>query len=661
MDDNAGARSRYERALRIREKVFGPEHTDVATSLNNLANLLQKTGEFAASKPLYQRALRIWEKALGPEHPDVVTSLENLAALEFTLGASDAGWALLARASQIARKHRGGFYAGSVSEATKLAFSKNNGSQRDIYLTAAVERARSHTDVGDLVLELVLDRKGLLLEAAMPAPGRKEPPAIQTLRGKLRDASTRLSRAYTAADRKRGSAPEVVAELERQKEELEAELSKKSADFRTELTAARLDRAALCAALGSGRIAVEYVRYDHAKFGKKITWEPRLLALVTDTKTCTLEILELGPWLAVAENLAVLRKSIVTGRSRGAAPLADEGGARDGDAQLNSAKYLYTHLITPWLGRLAAGAQVVLIPDDDLAFAPFSALVGPDGKYLIETLAFSLLDSGREVVRLRGRPAVRAGAVVVGGPDFDLEAAKPTSAARPTSRSGQVRAGTGKVEWSPLPGAAAEAAMLDALLRSADLVPKLLLGAAATEGQWKALAPGRRYLHLATHGYFARDSADDTPSAALRNPLLRSGLVFAGANHPAPGGEDSEDGWLTAEEVAGMDLAGTELVVLSACETGLGGGGSGEGVFGLRRAFFQAGARGLVMSLWNVDDEATVQFMQKFWTRLLQCDKTAGCTKSRLLAETQKEMLHDARWHDPMYWAAFVYVGEWER
>lgn len=397
----------------------------------------------------------------------------------------------------------------------------------------------------------------------------------------------------------------------------------------------------------------------------KFEWTQKLLALVTDPKTCTLDVLELGPWAPVAENILQIRKNITSGRARGSAPLADPDEVADADAPQKAAKDLYKSLIAPWVGRIGAGRQVVLIPDDDLAFTPFAALVGADGKYLIETLDFSLLDSGREVARLNGRSAVRGGALIIGGPDFDFSPEKAPLAAkakrnRKVARVAQVPADVAKIKWAPLPGAAAEAQALGELLLNHNMIIGVLQGSDATEARWKTLAPGQRYLHVATHGYFTRE-VDDANAAVLRNPLLQSGLVFAGVNRPASNGDAAEDGWLTAEEVAGMDLEGTELVVLSACETGLGGGGSGEGVFGLRRAFFQAGARGLVMSLWNVDDEATVVLMKKFWSKMLVCEKTPGCTKSRILAETQKEMLHDARWHDPQYWAAFVYIGEWER
>jgi CHAT domain-containing protein/tetratricopeptide (TPR) repeat protein len=139
----------------------------------------------------------------------------------------------------------------------------------------------------------------------------------------------------------------------------------------------------------------------------------------------------------------------------------------------------------------------------------------------------------------------------------------------------------------------------------------------------------------------------------LENPLLRSGLALAGANAGLRGEAPlhAEDGLLTAEDVTGLDLAGTELVVLSACETGLGGVRTGEGVFGLRRAFSLAGAKTLIISLWKVPDEPTRELMVNFYRRLL-----AGCGRAQALREAQLSM--NARYPDPFYWGAFICQGD---
>jgi CHAT domain-containing protein len=172
----------------------------------------------------------------------------------------------------------------------------------------------------------------------------------------------------------------------------------------------------------------------------------------------------------------------------------------------------------------------------------------------------------------------------------------------------------------------------------------VLRAAAATETALKtARAPS--ILHLATHGFFL-----DAGATATENPLLASGLVLAGANAPRPTGDD---GVLTALKASGLELAGTRLVVLSACETGLGAISTGDGVYGLRRALVIAGAETLVMSLWQVDDDATRELMTGYYQAL-----QARRGRSAALHDVQLRLLGGARYAHPYYWASFIAAGD---
>jgi CHAT domain-containing protein len=188
-------------------------------------------------------------------------------------------------------------------------------------------------------------------------------------------------------------------------------------------------------------------------------------------------------------------------------------------------------------------------------------------------------------------------------------------------------------------------------------------------------------LHLATHGFFlggectsALDSARgigglaEAPQAkpgavaapvAGENPLVLSGLALSGANHRAAAGEGEDDGILTAEEIASLDLSGVEWAVLSACDTGIGDIRAGEGVFGLRRAFQVAGAGTLIMSLWSVDDEATRAWMRALYEARLEGHlDTAEAVRQASLAVLRARRGAGASTH-PFYWAAFVAAGDW--
>jgi CHAT domain-containing protein len=208
----------------------------------------------------------------------------------------------------------------------------------------------------------------------------------------------------------------------------------------------------------------------------------------------------------------------------------------------------------------------------------------------------------------------------------------------------------------------------------------LLTSGEATEPRIKRDAPGRRVVHLATHGFFATgkvrsalegdDGAHRSGFGAIEmmgqrgvigfNPMVLSGVTLSGANVRAAGevtrGDD--DGVLTAEEVASLDLRGAELVVLSACDTGLGEVKSGEGVLGLRRAFAFAGARALVMSLWKVPDQETMELMKTFYA-MVKAEPTLD--KGEAMRTAQLELIDRLRQRDgladPRLWAAWVVSG----
>jgi CHAT domain-containing protein len=162
-----------------------------------------------------------------------------------------------------------------------------------------------------------------------------------------------------------------------------------------------------------------------------------------------------------------------------------------------------------------------------------------------------------------------------------------------------------------------------------------------------------RILHIATHGFFLETTPLDAPGnrPALENPLLRSGLALAGANLNV---STTEDGVFTALEASSLNLWGTQLVTLSACDTGVGEVRNGDGVYGLRRAFFLAGAQTLVMSMWPVSDYVTRQIMTSYYTGLSQ-----GLGRGEALRRTQLAVMRHAGRRHPFYWASFIQAGDW--
>jgi CHAT domain-containing protein len=285
---------------------------------------------------------------------------------------------------------------------------------------------------------------------------------------------------------------------------------------------------------------------------------------------------------------------------------------------------------------------VLLAPDGALTALPFAALPGiRPGSYLLVVVALVYVTSGRQLLELAfnaGRPA--EGLLALGGLPYGAAPDAATLALLP-----------GKAALEELPGTRLEVEGIARAFRRARPVERvtLLTGAAVDAAHLQRELPagrsraGYRYLHLATHGFFEpppentvmRRLPDDPLGAEyrtfVRNPMLLSGLVLAGANR------DPGKAVLTAEEVAGLDLRGAELVVLSACDTGLGRVAAGEGVLGLQRGFHEAGARALVASLWGVSDAATSVLMEEFYTNLWE----KRLTRLEALRQAQLAVLRD--------------------
>ncbi len=307
-----------------------------------------------------------------------------------------------------------------------------------------------------------------------------------------------------------------------------------------------------------------------------------------------------------------------------------------------------------------------------------AALVDEQNQYLIERYTISYLTSGRDLMRLQDSSPSQNAPLVVADPLFgpatsDSERAAQRSGISPaihrTGQPGQMGQ-PGQLEqpvFLPLPGTKAEALAIKAVIPEA----AVFLQQEATEAVLKrARAP--RILHIATHGFFFNDQpaqpaetndiSDDNftlgsdlrlsrRAAHIEEPLLRSGLALSGANRNMKG---NDDGMLTALEVAGLDLLGTRLVVLSACDTGVGDIKNGEGVQGLRRALVLAGSESQVMSLWPVTDEGAKELMIDYYRALQR-----GEGRSEGLRQVQLRMLRSKQRRHPFYWAAFIQSGEW--
>ena len=639
-----------QRALAIDERALAPNDPRTALPLNNLAGLYKATGAYAKAESLYQRALALTEKALGPEHLNTAASLNNLAELYYAMGVYAKAEPLYERAQVIAESNTARFLL-SGSEGRKRAYVQ----QRAGSVSENVSFSLVHPTAGSTALGLtsVLQYKGRVLDAMSDSVARLRPSEVpedqaifDQLSGVAREFSTLTfvgpGKLSAEAYRQR------LNELAQQQEKLEADLSNRSSALRHAIAPITLE--GVRQALPANAVLVEWFRFKplDPKAKESASWGgPRYVAYVLK-RTGEPVAIDLGAAHPIEDLVREFRAALSDPANTYFKEVAEE---------------LYGKLIKPLQPYLAPSDRLLLSADGVLNLLPFAALVDEHGEYMAQHFEITYLTSGRDLLRMATESPARGSAVVVANPDYGPSASGgvPADSGLQPARSGDLdRSG---LMFTPLPGTAAEATALQSLLKLD--AQNMLIGDRATEANLRELH-GPRILHLATHGFFLNDQevavaalkpvefgAETLSLPAGENPLLRSGLALAGANARHSGATD--DGILTAAEAAQLDLVGTQLVVLSACETGVGTVQTGEGVYGLRRALVLAGAQAQLDSLWKVADTATQELMLDYYQRLLK-----GESRSGALRESQKAMMVNPARQHPYYWAAFIPIGNWE-
>jgi CHAT domain-containing protein len=353
---------------------------------------------------------------------------------------------------------------------------------------------------------------------------------------------------------------------------------------------------------------------------------------------------------------------------------ADDYGHQEGAFERRLSEItlrLYNTVFAPLVGTARAADHILISPYGELNLLPFAILTDSEGAYVIEGHEISYLSSGRDLLKFcRPGEVADARAVVLASPDYESRpvASNPIFAvsindlAKPRLRGPSDISECLAIPFDPLPSTRAEGETTTALLRkNGNLIVDYFDGSQASEAALKNLGRVPRVLHLATHGYYCPKARFSWSLDTPENPLLYSGLALAGANRMIIGetdqNEKTEDGILTSLEVSALNLVGTDLVVLSACQSGVGEDENSEGIFGLRRAFQQAGARTIVMSLLNVPDAPTADLMERFYRSWL-----SGSSKSAALRKAALGVLQERRekygFAHPLYWGGFILVGD---
>ncbi|MCB9727689.1 MAG: CHAT domain-containing protein [Deltaproteobacteria bacterium] len=630
------ARKRYEAVLARQKVVWGPTHSLGSESV--LVTIDEAQGEWEQAARRMEGVLKGYEAAYGEENPLIAANRMRLGILRWAQHRLGDAVTLVGRSEAVVEPQLRTLLAVGTEQDRRTVLAQHAW-QTDVAVSLGAD-PEAPPAAAELGLRLVLRRKGRLLDAMANTMGtlrKKLSPADREALDDLGAARSQLAKLVTQGAPPAGEEAlrkKRLLELSDTIRRLEVQIAARSVEYRVQT--AEVTVAGVRAQLPEATALVEIVAYrqaDPLRGSTRAVTDARRYAAFVLPHSGPVRRVELGPAEPIEKAVSAFREA-----------LADPD--RDDVKRLGRALDRLT--MAPIRQALGSLRAVLIAPDGALNLVPFAALVDEHGRYLLEDYAMSYLTSGRDLLRMKVHVKPSGVPLIFAAPDFEGEGAEQTPPVPegpvPPTR-GRLARGLGARAWGAIPGTAQEASALAAVLKDA----RVRTGSAATEAALKGSA-APPLLHVATHGFFL-PATDAAGGADADNPLLRSGLVLAGANHLVSG---PDDGVLTALEASGLDLWGTRLVVLSACETGVGEVSSGDGVYGLRRALVMAGSESQLLSLWQVDDEATRDLMVGFYRGLL-----GGSGRAASLLAEQRRMQADPETAHPYFWAPFIEAGDW--
>ncbi len=667
----AQAKELLEKAIALSDAGFGSDHLVSASARTSLAMLLLTAeGDKDQAEQLTRKALALQEKSLGPSHPDVGATVRQLAEIKTAQGSLAEALELFQRANTIEERMIRDIFS-FCSESERMNYQDAIAIHQDEFLSFCLERLGA--DGAGVALNYLLRRKGLVLDSIVEDAEFAQlsaNPELKDILQQLKSTKTRIAQLVMSRS-KPGEAESTRSELERlaqTAESLEKELARKTARDRAGSAVTEIAYTNIIERLPPGGALVEYAKFFRVSLDAGRTNAAggaarfKYVAIVLRKDGTGPVAIDLGDAVGI-DGLVGWHRDMLAKAAEKKLPFTAMVG--------RSAAALEHAVWSPVKARLNGANRIYLSPDGDLHFVSFAGLCDKSGRYVLEDYDLAYVSTGRDLAKRLAqadktwkKKAVLFGSPAFGGTPTDLGTDMLTRSAAAPNNAPDVRSFQG-LRFPPLANTLTEVNAIERLAVAKGLEPEKYLGLSATEERMKSTAQPL-ILHLATHGFYlsaegwteGRGSPGTAVQRELGNPMHRSGLALAGANVTLEGkaGTGKEDGILTAEEVASLNLVGTELVVLSACETGLGEARGGEGVLGLRRAFVRAGAENLVMALWKVPDAETAALMKSFYSRYL-----SGMPPWRALIESQREALAAQRQSgfapNPYAWAAFVASG----
>ena len=607
------------KAANIYKKKLGENHPSYADVISDLGNFYRYKGRTGQAEPLLKRALEVREQTLGTAHPDHAQSMENLAILYWKLGdypqAAQLYQKVLDKSLEFIRN-----YFPPMSEAEKTNYWDKLRPQFQRFYSFALEAYVSIPEVIGHMYDYHLATKALLLDATHKIRSKILGSGDHMLIDDYLvwiDKKEALAQFYTYSKAELQEQKVNLDSLERIANELERSLSARSEVFSRGYEVKNFSYQSLRNLLGEQEAVVEIIRINH--YEDSFTGKPKYAVLILKGhQTGEPEMLTLADGQALEERYFKYYFNAIHQK------VEDE--------------YSYPEFWQQVEAKLTGVSQVYLSSDGIYNQLNINTLKDHEGAYMIEKYDLTLLTNSKELASIKDDvPGQSSKALLMGFPTYGADE-----------------------KLKPLPGTEKEVSQVSRILRTKYKVERYQAELASESNLKRADNP--KILHVATHGFFLEDAAMKkekvfgiNTQSAKDNPLLRSGLLLAGAGNALQEGrsndlDEQDDGILTAYEATNLSLDDTDLVVLSACETGRGDVKAGEGVYGLQRAFLVSGANAIIMSLWKVSDEATQQLMVSFYNIWLRTgDKQKAFKQAQLLLKT--------KYPEPFYWGGFVMVG----
>jgi len=673
------AQKLFEEALAICRKTLGEQHPETATVLNALAQLALKRGDYAAAWKILDGNLSLAQRLFGKDHPITATVLADLAKLAVLEGDVDEAQRRWDDVRRVERRHTQ-YLLSSLSPLEQLKYLEHQYQPRWFQCLSFGFDHRAQSAAANMSATWLINGKAIaqeaLAERELIARDLSNPKLAPLVR-ELQQVRQRLASLSLSSPKAGEAAAHQAKILELGNEEYRLAQALAQENGRETISRKWIELTALRRSLSPEAIYLDLVRMPLHDFKTDKDSPPHYLVwIVPPHARGSVQIIDLG--LAEPIDTAVEQMREVVAKA--ATQVGEQGEAASAAAANTALGKLAELILTPLLPHLGDAKQLLLSPDGTLWLVPWAALPARDKQPLLTQQSIRLVLSGRDLVKDQTKPALAAEApVIVVDPNYDLQgkAAKkvvrtllPMNEEQPETTRG-VTSASSLPQVAALPFTALEGQITRPLVEKlAGQEAKLFEQDAALETIVKKSARPR-LLYIATHGFFLPDQEAEhrdeltlgnakTPaltkdSKPIENPLLRCGLMFAGCNAERTAGLD--DGVLTGLEIVGMDLRGTELVVLSACETGVGKVRNGEGVAGLRQAFQLAGAQSVVSTLWQVPDRDSALIMQDFFTNLAAGQSKADALRAAQLKRITARKEKSGAAH-PFFWAAWTVTGD---